>query len=209
MQLKFLVIPSVLLFQVAAAQNNSASLTSSQPTSTPVLAAPSAPVEQPVSTPAPASNSSEQTLIVDYKSVYETATVEEEVKMAAERFSLSPSQQDIWLAAAAERRQTEKQAREILDSKTASYEKESVYRGLRTSLNTFQETIAGYLTPAQKQAVETDRLILEEKRKRLAKLPPPPPTPTVTPVDSSAIMEADKDKGKGKKSKKKKKTVAQ
>jgi hypothetical protein len=148
---------------------------------------------------------------MDYKSVYEAATIEEEVKMAAERFNLTPSQQDVWLSAAVDRREAERQAREKLDSKAANYEKDPVYRGLRSSQNTFYETIIGYLTPAQKQAMETDRAILQEKQKRLAKLPPPPPsTPTVTiaPVDSTAIKEAEKSKGTGKKSKKKRKPGA-
>jgi 1,2-phenylacetyl-CoA epoxidase PaaB subunit len=207
MRFKFLIIPSVLIFQVAGAQNSSESVTSSQATvTTPAAAASSTPVMPPVSSPLPASSESTQTSIMDYKSVYETATVEDEVKMAAERFALTPSQQDIWLAAATDRRAAEKQAREKLDSKAANYEKDGVYRGLRSTHNTFYETIIGYLTPAQKQALETDRLIMQEKQKRLAKLPPPPPpapTVTVAPVDSAAIKQADKSKKKSKKSKKK------
>jgi hypothetical protein len=143
--------------------------------------------------------------------VYDAPTVEEEVKMAAERFSLTPAQQDAWLAAAVERRETEKPAREKLDSKSSSYEKEGAYRGLRSSQNMFYETIIGYLSPAQKQAFETDRLILNEKQKKLAKLPPPPPpapTVTVAPVDSAAIKKEEKAKGKKSKKKKKKEVGA-
>ena len=215
MRFRFLIIPSVLVLQVAEAQNGSASLTANQGTttsqiSTPVStpASPSVSAVAPVSPadPAtPASPATTQTLIMDYKSVFEAATVEEEVKMAAERFNLSPSQQDIWLTAATDRRIAEKTARAKLDSKDQNLMKEPVYRGLRTSLNTFHETIVGYLTPTQKQALETDRLIQEEKRQRMAKLPPPPPTPTVVPVDSSAIKAAEIKESKGKKSKKKKK----
>lgn len=131
--------------------------------------------------------------------------------MATERFSLTPDQADIWLTAATDRRAAEKKVRETLDSKAETYERSNVYRGLRTSLNTFHETITGYLTPAQKQALENDRMIIQEKQRRLAKLPPPPPpapvdTVSVAPVDSTAIkQEAEKSKGKSKKAKKKKK----
>lgn len=213
MRFKFLIIPLVLILQVASAQNGPASLTLSQgTTTTPVSVASSTPVVPPVSTPLPASATSTQTSYLDYKSVYEAATIEEEVKMAAERFNLTPAQQDIWLTAATDRRETEKQVREKLDAKAPNYEKDGMYRGLRSSQNMFLETITGYLTPTQKQALETDRLILEEKRNRLAKLPPPPPpapTVTVAPVDSAAIKEAEKGKGTGKKSKKKKKPAIQ
>jgi hypothetical protein len=150
---------------------------------------------------------------MDYKSVYDTPTVEEEVKMAAERFNLTPSQQEVWLTAATERRETEVPARGKIDSKAANYEKESAYRGLRSAQNTFYETITGYLSPAQKQALETDRMIVQEKQKRLAKLAPPPPPPastvTVPPVDSIAIKQAEKEKKTSKKSKKKKQPIAQ
>jgi 1,2-phenylacetyl-CoA epoxidase PaaB subunit len=215
MRFKFLIIPTALIVQVAAAQNP-APLTPAQGTvTTPPAVASSTPVMPPVPETPPASPTSTQTTYLDYKSVYEAATVEEEVKMATERFGLTPAQQDMWLVAATDRRAVETPAREKLDSKASSYEKDGVYRGLRTSQNTFYETIIGYLTPAQKQAFETDRLVLEEKRKRVAKLPPPPPPPaptvTVAPVDSSAIKETEKAKGKeaAKKSKKKKKPVNQ
>jgi 1,2-phenylacetyl-CoA epoxidase PaaB subunit len=198
------------MFQLAGAQNNSASLTTSQGlVPIPVSAASSTPDTPPVSTTTATEPVSTQIAIIDYKSVYETATIEEEVKMATERFNLTPSQQDMWLVAATDRRATEKQAQEKLDSKAANYEKDGIYRGLRSAQNTFYETIIGYLSPVQKQALETDRLIMEEKRKKLAKLPPPTPAPTVTvaPVDSAAIKETEKSKVKSKKSKKKKKAV--
>jgi len=149
--------------------------------------------------------------IEDYKSVFEAPTVEDEVKMATERFSLTNDQQEMWLVAATDCRQAEKQAYDKLGSKSQDYQKASVYSGLRSSLTTFHETVVGHLSPSQKQALESDRLILEEKRQRLAKLPPPPPpAPTVTaaPVDSSAIKQAEKDKKTGKKSKKKKKATS-
>jgi hypothetical protein len=218
MQFKHLIIPAVLLFQAAGAQNGGAGITSSPATAiTPAAAAASTPApgatvtteSQPVTTPSPASPEG-RTSYLDYKSIYETPTVEEEVKMATERFSLSPDQQDMWLKAATERRQGEAQARGILESKTATYEKDGAYRGLRTAQNTFHETVTGYLKPAQKQALETDRLIMQEKHRREAQLPPPPPpapTITVAPVDSAAIKESEKGKGKSKKAKKKKKSA--
>jgi hypothetical protein len=207
MKLKFLIIAPVLIFQAAVAQNGPAPLTLAQGTAT----TPVSPVATPltVTDPSlPASSSSAETSIMDYISVYETATIEEEVKLAAERFNLSPSQQDVWLSAGTERREAEKRARVLLDSKATSYEKEPTYRGLRTAQNTFYETIIGYLAPTQKQALERDRLIHLEKQRRLAKLPPPPPpTVTVAPVDSAAIKQAELDKkAKEKKSKKKKKS---
>lgn len=104
----------------------------------------------------------EKVSYLDYKSVYEAESLEEEVKMATERFKLSPAQKEIWEQAAIDRRLVEKQASEKLDANKSSYEKEPVYRGLRTAQNTFHATIVGHLTPAQKQAFETDRLILQE-----------------------------------------------
>lgn len=218
MRFKFLIIPSVFIFQVAGAQTNSSSVTLTQAsTTTPASAASSTPVvpSEPVAAPAaaasPVSTEPAPVAIIDYKSVYDAPTVEEEVKMAAERFNLTPSQQEIWLTAATDRRTSEKLVQEKLDSKDANYTKEGLYRGLRSSQTTFHETIIGHLTPKQKDALETDRLILQEKQKRLAKLPPPPPpapTVTVAPVDSSAIKDTKKDKAAGKKSKKKKKTVS-
>jgi hypothetical protein len=213
MRVSFLIISSVLILQVAVAQNGSASLTLSQaPETTP--ASPATPTQgsitDPVSSPAsPDSPASTQIAIMDYKSVYDAATVEEEVKMAAERFDLTPGQQDVWLTAATERRGVEKQAREKLSSKTESYGKEGIYRGLRSAQNTFYETIIGHLSPAQKSNLERDRLIEQEKQKRLAKLPPPPPPPTVTvaPVDSSAIKKEEKVRKPAKKSRKKKKNM--
>jgi hypothetical protein len=147
---------------------------------------------------------------MDYKSVYDVATVEEEVKVAAERFNLTEAQQEIWLNAATDRRLMEKKANDKFESTASSYDREGAYRGLRASQAMFYETIIGYLSPSQKQALETDRLIMEEKNKRLAKLPPPPPpapTVTVAPVDSTAIK-AEQDKA-GKKGKKKKKSAKQ
>jgi hypothetical protein len=205
MRFKLLIIP-VMMIQVANAQNGSASVTTSQATLTaPVTPASSTPVALPEASPVQASNSSTPSNILDYKSVYEAETIEEEVKMAGERFELNPSQQAVWLEAAADRRRSEKFAREKLDSKDPNLEKEGIYRGLRSAQNTFYETITGYLSPTQKQAFETDRLILNEKQKKLAKMPPAPPTPTITvaPVDSSAIKAETKKSKKGKKSKKK------
>lgn len=204
MRLKFLIIPAALIFQVAGAQNSTGSLTVSQGAVT-SAATPSLTEATSASTP---SSESDQISIMDYKSVYEAATLEEEIQMAAERFKLAPSQQDVWRTAATDRRATEKQVREKLDSKATDYSKDAMYRALRSSHNTFYEAIIGYLNPAQKQALETDRAILQEKQKRLAKLPPPPPpvpTVTVAPVDSAAIKEPEKIKTTGKKSKKKKK----
>jgi hypothetical protein len=208
MRFKFLIIPSLLAVQSAFAQNSTPSATLGQGTVTPVTQTNSAsPVTPTDSQPVLSASSSTETAIIDYKSVYEAATIEEEVKMAAERFSLTPAQQDVWLTAAKDRRETEKKAREQLDPKNANPEKGAIYKGLKASQVEFYETIIGYLNPAQKQALETDRIIMEEKRKRLAKIPPPPPPPTFTvaPVDSAAIKEAEKAKGTGKKSKKKKK----
>lgn len=147
---------------------------------------------------------------MDYKSVYEAGTAEEEAQMAAERFNLSKSQQEVWLTSAIDRRQSEKQAYEKLNSKDMNYSKDAVYMGLRISQNTFYETVIGYLNPAQKQALELDRTIRNEKQRRLAKLPPPPPpapTVTVVPVDSVAIKEQEKIKAAEKKPKKKKKVA--
>jgi hypothetical protein len=219
MRIKFLIIPTAFIFQFAVAQNGSASLAPSPGNGTASVAAPvstgpstvtpasaSTVAATPESTPAPDSPISTQKAIMDYKSVYEAATVEEEVKMATERFGLTPAQQDMWLTAATERRETEKPARAKLESKDEAYLKEPVYRGLKEAQNRFNETIIGYLTPAQKNSVETDRLILQEKQRRIAKLPPPPPpapTVTVAPVDSAAIKDAQKGKKSGKKSRKK------
>jgi hypothetical protein len=216
MQFKFLIIPAAFMFQLAVAQNSPATMTLSQGTATAPVSAPySASVTITENTASPASPASDGTLIVDYKSVYETASAEEEVKLAAERFKLTQAQQEVWLLAATDRREAEKQAQVKLDSKVSNYEKEPAYKGLRSAQNTFYETVVGYLAPAQKQALETDRLIIQERQRRLAKLPPPAPTVTVVPVDSTAIKQAEKDakaekaKGAGKKSKKKSKPVAQ
>lgn len=207
MQFKYLIIPVFLIFQKALAQEGPASVTITQAAiETPPAPASSTPVVPAVSeNQATIPEITAPTAILDYKSVYETATVEEEVKMAAERFGLTQAQQDLWLTAATERRFTEKQAQSRLDSNAGNITREGVYRGLRSSHTAFHETISGYLTPAQKQAIETDRQILIEKQRRLAKLPPPPPpTPTVAaiPVDSAATKEPEPP---GKKSKKKKK----
>src|SRR5207237_10072490 len=74
--------------------------------------------------------------IMDYKSVYEASTLEEEIQMAAKRFNLTKSQQDVWAAAAFDRRIAEKQVYEKFDSKTMDYSKDANYRGLRTAQNT-------------------------------------------------------------------------
>lgn len=198
----FFIITTVLILHVACAQNGTVPLTVSQGTYVTVSPATSTPLKP--TDPTPSSSSGEN--IMDYKSVYEAATLEEEVQMAAERFHLTKSQQDVWMTAATDRRQIEKQAYEKLNSKSTEYDKDPVYLGLRISHNTFYETIIGYLNPAQKQAIELDRAIRNEKQKRLAKLPPPAaPTITVAPVDSAAIKEPEKIKGADKKSKEKKK----
>jgi 1,2-phenylacetyl-CoA epoxidase PaaB subunit len=204
MRFTFLVIPSVLIFQVAVAQTDTSSMRSPVTVTTPVSAASSTAVTPPLPGSSDASESA-QIAIIDYKSVFETETVEEEVKMAAERFNLTEAQQDIWLVAATERRQSEKQSRDKLGQKTGSYERENIYRGLRTSATTFHETITGYLNPSQKQSLENDRLIMQEKQKRLARIPPPPPVDTVAPVDSVAIKQAMMDAEAEKKTKKGKK----
>jgi hypothetical protein len=212
MQFKFLIIPTLLAFQVATAQNGTVTTVPSQGTSTTLASAFSTTFAPAETSPAPASPASGQTSYLDYKSIYETSTVEDEVKMAAERFKLTPSQQDMWLVAATDRRVVETQARTKLEGKVDNYEKDGIYRGLKSAQNTFYETITGYLTPTQKQEMETDRLILAEKQRRIAKLPPPPPpapTVTVAPVDSTAIKAAENEKKTTKKSKKKKKPAAQ
>jgi hypothetical protein len=212
MKAKFLIIPCVLLIQVAAAQSGTATLNLAQGTRTiPISAASSTPM--PVDpTPSPVTTPTSQIAIMDYKSVYETATAEEEVKMATERYNLTAAQQDVWLKAANDRRFLEKQSNDKIASNVQNFEKDGAYRGLRSAQTEFHETITGYLSPAQKQALETDRLIHEEQQKRLAKLPPPPPPApvvTVTPVDSTAIKQAAKEKEKAtKKSKKRKPSAA-
>lgn len=213
MRIELIIGISVAVFQGGYAQTGASSITATQGTvSIPVTAASSTPVAGHDSVAFAPSPAAERTKIMDYKSVYEAPTVEEEVKMAAERFSLTPSQQDIWLLAATDRREGERLARLKLDSTKGDYSKTGVYMGLRASHNTFHETIMGYLTPNQKQAFETDRLILQEKQKRIAKLPPPPPpvvVDTIPKVDSTALAEQEVDLKKnnksGKKSKKKKK----
>lgn len=209
MRSKFFIIPATLIFQIAGAQNSPAPLTVSQETLTAVSTAPSTSVTLSNTTPSLAPSSTGQN-IMDYKSMYEAATVEEEVQMAVERLRLTKSQQDVWLTAAIERRQGEKLAYEKLNSKGMDVSRDAVYMGLRKSQNAFYETIIGYLNPAQKQGLELDRILRNEKQKRLAKLPPPPPpapTVTVAPVDSAAIKEQEKIKVTEKKSKKKKKSA--
>jgi hypothetical protein len=200
MKKKLFLITAVLVSALASAQDNPSDETLSDGTLPVVSVSPSN--DGTSSTPA-------REKIVDYKSVYETSTVEEEVKMATSRFELTKSQQDIWLEAATERRLTENKFRDQANVKGADNNKDAAYRELRTSQNTFYETVIGYLSPAQKQKLEVDRNILNEKQKKLAKIPPPPPppTPTITavPVDSAAIKESEKKKAAGKKSKKKKK----
>jgi hypothetical protein len=210
MRYRFFIIPAALIFQVAGAQNSIASFPASQGTATTTPATSSATVTPVSSTPSSISEST-QTPIMDYKSVYEAATLEEEVQMATERFHLTQAQQEIWQSAATDRRIIEKQVYAKLDSKDTDYSKDAVYRALRTSHNNFYEAIVGYLNPNQKQALEFDRAVIQEKHKRLAKLPPPPPpapTVTVAPVDSAAIKQSEKAKATGKKSKKKRKAGA-
>ena len=194
------------LLSLAAAAQTTASITASEVlvTSPPVQASTSTPSLLPDSD----LSSSEKTTYLDYKSVYAAATLEEEVKMATERFRLSPDQQELWLSEATDRRIVEKQAQEKIEKKSSSFELEPVYRGLRMSQNNFYNIIISHMNPAQKQAFETDRLVLQEKQQRLAKLPPtPPPAPTVTliPVDSAAIKANQEVKMKEKVKKKKKK----
>jgi len=204
----FFIIPAALIFKMAGAQNGPAPLTVSQGTFAAITVTPSAPVTltDPITT-----NEIGETTYLDYKSVYEAASLEEEVQMAAERFKLTKSQQDVWMGAAEDRRKTEKDVYEKLNLKDPNISKDGLYRALRNSHNTFSDQIVGYLTPAQKQALEWDRAILHEKQQRLAKLAPPPaPTVTPLPVDSTLIKEqilkdAEKIKAEQKKSKSKKK----
>jgi hypothetical protein len=211
----FFILPATLIIQLAGAQNGPSALTVSQGTLASITVTPSAPASLTDAPSLPLAPEGDNVNIMDYKSVYEAATLEEEVQSAAERFKLTKSQQDVWTEAAFDRRQAEKIARERLDSKTTDYSKDAVYRGLRTAQNSFYEIITGYLSPAQKQAMEDDRTILHEKQRRLAKIAPPvvAPTVTVAPVDSTAIKEqilkeAEKIKAAEKKSKKKRKPKA-
>lgn len=208
MRFIFFIISATMVFQVAEAQNGPATIAVSEGTFVTVTPSASISVNAANSTTAPDLSSSGEN-IMDYKSVYEAATLEEEVQMAAQRFNLNKSQQEVWLTAAVDRRQTEKQAYEKLNSKGLEYSKDAVYLGLRMAQNTFYETITGYLNPDQKQALELDRTIRAEKQKRIAKLPPVAPVVIVSPVDSVAIKEAEKLKATEKKStKKKKKTTS-
>jgi hypothetical protein len=211
----FFILPATLIIQLAGAQNGPSALTVSQGTLASITVTPSSPASLTDAPSLPLAPEGDNVNIMDYKSVYEAATLEEEVQSAAERFKLTKSQQDVWTEAAFDRRQAEKIARERLDSKTTDYSKDAVYRGLRTAQNSFYEIITGYLSPAQKQAMEDDRTILHEKQRRLAKIAPPvvAPTVTVAPVDSTAIKEqilkeAEKIKAAEKKSKKKRKPKA-
>lgn len=209
MRSKFFIIPAALIFQVAGAQNGPAPLTVSQTTLATISVVPSTSVKLTNPSPSVVSSGSGES-IMDYKSVYDAATAEEETQLAAERFSLSKSQQDVWLTSAIERRQSEKQAYDKLNSKDMNYSKDAVYMGLRISQNAFYETVIGYLNPDQKQALELDRTIRNEKQRRLAKLPPPPPPApivTVAPIDSAAVKEQEKIKAAEKKPKKKKKAA--
>lgn len=206
----FFIFPAALIFQLAGAQNNGqVPLTISQGSfaAITVTASTEGALTDPISTP----GSGDEYL--DYKSVYEAATLEEEVQMAGERFNLTKSQQDVWMTAAVDRRAAEKQAYEKLNSSATDYNKDAVYKGLRYAHITFSEKIIGYLDPAQKHAIEVDRAILHEKQLRVAKLAPPPPPPVAAPVDSTLIKEqilkeAEKIKAAEKKSKKKKKSKA-
>ena len=205
MNYKFFILPAALIFQVAGAQSGPSVLPVAQTTLAEISVSPT----PSVTLNDPTASTSEGTLIMDYKSVYDVATLEEEVQKATERFSLTKSQQDVWSVAAYDRRAVEKQAYEKLNSNATDYSKAAVYSGLRSAHNTFYETITGYLTPAQKQAMVLDREIMAEKQKRLAKIPPPPPTVTVAPVDSTLIKQEMKIKEADlKKAKKKKKKVA-
>ncbi len=207
------IIPAALMFQVANAQNGPAPLTVTQGSFATITVTP-ATSPTPLTDPTPSTKPGEINYL-DYKSVYEAATLEEEVLMATERFSLTLSQQDVWMTAAVDRRAAEKQAYEKLNSTATDYSKDAVYKGLRYAHNTFSEKIIGYLTPNQKYALDLDRAILHERQLRVAKLapPPPPPTVTVSPVDSTLIKdqilkEAEKIKAEQKRSKKKKKSKA-
>lgn len=144
---------------------------------------------------------------MDYKNVYEAETLEEEVQLATERFNLNTTQQEVWATAAVNRRLVEKQTRAKLESKDTDYSRHDAYKGLKMAHSEFCETITGYFNPTQKQAMEKDRIILEEKRKMIVKLPPPviAPTITVAPIDSAAIYESEKIKKAKQRSKKKKK----
>jgi hypothetical protein len=204
MRPKFFIIPAIFILQTMRAQDF-APLAISETTVTPASATNTLATFKPSS----ASGLTEIS-IMDYKSVYEAATLEEEVQMATERFNLTKPQQEAWATAAVDRRETEKQTRAKLESKTNDYSKDAVYRGLRSAQNQFYETITGYFDPSQKQLLEKDRIIIEEKRKMIAKLPPPviAPTVTVAPVDSTAIKaEMEKNKKIKAKSKKKKKPI--
>jgi hypothetical protein len=202
MRLKFFIIPAALVIQVAHAQDP-ASFAVSQGTGTPVSSASSTTVTPP-------STGLVEISIIDYKSVYEAATLEEEVQMATERFKLTKSQQEVWAGAAVDRREIEKLTRAKLESKVDDYSKTDVYKGLRSAQNQFYETIIGYFDPTQKQLMERERVIMDEKRKMIAKLPPPviAPTVTVAPIDSAAIYESQKSKKAKAKAKPKKKKQA-
>lgn len=199
----FFSIISVLMFQIAGAQDEPV------PEGTTFAG-----VTVTSSTSTPADANSGKVTYLEYKSVYDAPTLEEEVKMATERFRLSKPQQEIWLTAAEERRQTEKQVYDKLRTTDVNYDKGPDYRALRTSHNAFFEEVVGYLNPAQKEEMEFDRAILQEKQNRIAKLPPPPPPPstvTVVSVDTAAIIlqaEKKKEAEKKAKSKNKKKPAA-
>lgn len=202
----FFIIPAALIFQLAGAQNGPAPSTVSQGTFAAITVTSLTPVT--LTDPTPSTESSDNYL--NYKSVYEASTLEEEVQMATERFSLTKSQKEVWMLAAVDRRKTEKEVYAKLSSKETDYSKDAAYRGLRISHNTFHEIIEGYLSPYQKQSLELDREILIEKQRRVAKIPPPAPPVIVVPVDSTLIKEqilkeAEKIKAEQKKSKSKKK----
>jgi hypothetical protein len=209
MRSKLLIIPAVLIFKIAGAQSGPA-LAVSQSTFPAVTVSPSSPVAATDPTVSSAPNP-EGEKYIDYKSVYEAATLEDEVQLAAERFGLTKSQQDVWADAATDRRLTEKQFREKFDSKAVNSSKEAMYKGLRSAQSTFYETVIGYLSPAQKARVEFEREVVNERERRLAKIPPPPPPPptvTVAPIDSTAIKAEEKAKAAAEKKSKKKKRSA-
>jgi hypothetical protein len=199
MRLQFSIFTSLLIFQAAVAQNPASSVSEQGVVAAPATVSTTT-ANTHEATSSSESNASNQIAIIDYKSVYEAETLEDEVKFATDRFSLTPTQQDIWLTAAKERREIEKNARIKFDAKDPNTDKAAVYMGLRAAHNTFYEIIIGYLSPAQKQSLEEERLIQQERQKRLAKLTPPPTlvidSVKVAPIDSSMIKPVDPPKKK-------------
>src|SRR5687767_2997744 len=106
MNIKILIIPALLISQFAGAQNGAGTYTISEASVTNTATTGSATAGTTTSTDATAAGEG-QVSYLDYKSVYEAATIEEEVKMATERFTLTPAQQEVWLKAATDRRAVE------------------------------------------------------------------------------------------------------